>query len=66
MNKNSSDPFNSTFSLLAGQGTTSRPHHALNHVEPMPDSPQYIIVASPRMSRRVGLVGLLMALLGLG
>lgn len=65
MNKKSSDPFSSTFSLLAGQGTSSRPHHDLTHIEPLPDSPQYVIVA-PTAHRRLGLIGMLLALLGLG
>jgi hypothetical protein len=65
MQKKSSDPFSSTFSLLAGQGIASRPAYDLTHIEPAPDSPQYVIVA-PTHHRRLGLIGLLLTLLNLG
>jgi hypothetical protein len=61
MNKNSSDPFSSTFSLLAGQGTASRPHYDLTHIEPLPDDPQIII--GKNSHRRPLFIGLVIALL---
>jgi hypothetical protein len=67
MRNNENDPFHSTFSLLAGRGTSSHRDYPLNHIEPMPDSePTDEKPAVSKAPRAIALIGMLLALLHLG
>jgi hypothetical protein len=59
------DPFRSTFSLLAGRGTTARPHYALNHIEPLPETAGLLAPKSSKTIRKVALIAQIVALLQL-
>jgi hypothetical protein len=66
MTKQANDPFRSTFSLLAGQGTAHRPHYALTHVEPLPDTmPAAAHQRRRKLVRRLALLAQAVALLHL-
>lgn len=65
VNHQSNDPFRSTFSLLAGRGTTARPQYALNHIEPLPETAERLAPKSLKTVRKIALIAQIVALLQL-
>lgn len=64
MSNKSVDPFRSTFSLLAGQGSASQNERYSCHIEPLPDDMNDEIVEKPaKKARFIALIVQLVAML---